>query len=114
MVSLSKDQLKKFSNELLIKLALSEKVDLESRIMCYEELTRRRELDKKDPKKHFLTHSSNSHLIEIAKRNALKNPNVARLCYEELNFRNKIDEIKDMLNIEIALDKLDKILGDEI
>lgn len=114
MVSLSKDQLKKFSNELLIKLALSEKVDLESRIMCYEEITRRSELDKKDPKKHFLTHSNNSHLIEIAKRNALKNPNVARLCYEELNFRNKIEEIKDMLNIEIALDKLDKILGDEI
>lgn len=114
MVNLSIDQLKKLRKETLIKLALSENIDLETRIMCHEELIKKRELEKKDPKKHFLTHSSDKHLIEIAKRNALKNPNIARLCYDELNFRNKIEEVKDMLNIEIALGKLDKILGDVI
>ncbi|VUT24349.1 MAG: hypothetical protein MASP_00464 [Candidatus Methanolliviera sp. GoM_asphalt] len=107
------NKLKKFAIDLLIRVALSDKSDFELKSACYEELLRRRKIDKKDRKKLLLINASSKKLIKLAKENAMRNPNISRLCYGELIWRDKIDEIRGVVEIETALQKLDKILEEE-
>jgi hypothetical protein len=81
--------------------------------ICYNELIKRRKIEKNNIKQMIYNKTSMKELLRTAREYYDSNPYIATMCYNEILWRRRLDELKCSINTTSSLEKLENLIKQE-